>query len=38
MIDSHAHLDMDRFDADRDDVIARARRQGVHTIVFARDD
>jgi TatD DNase family protein len=33
MIDSHAHLDMDRFDGDRDDVIARARREGVHTIV-----
>lgn len=33
MIDSHAHLDMDRFDADRDDVIARARREGVHTIL-----
>jgi TatD DNase family protein len=33
MIDSHAHLDMDRFDADRNDVIARAKREGVHTIV-----
>ncbi len=33
MIDSHAHLDMDRFDADRDAVIERARAQGVHTIV-----
>lgn len=33
MIDSHAHLDMDRFDADRDQVIARARREGVHTMV-----
>ncbi len=33
MIDSHAHLDMDRFDADRDEVIARAKREGVHTIL-----
>ena len=33
MIDSHAHLDMDRFDADRDQVIARAKREGVHTIL-----
>ncbi len=33
MIDSHAHLDMDRFDEDRDDVIARAKREGVHTIL-----
>ena len=33
MIDSHAHLDMERFDHDRAEVIARARGQGVHTIV-----
>ena len=33
MIDSHAHLDMDRFDADREQVIARAKREGVHTIL-----
>lgn len=33
MIDSHAHLDMDRFDPDRDEVVARARRAGVHTIL-----
>jgi len=33
MIDSHAHLDMDRFDADREQVIARAKREGVSTIL-----
>jgi len=33
MIDSHAHLDMDRFDADREQVVARAKREGVHTIL-----
>lgn len=29
LIDSHCHLDAEEFDADRDDVIARARRSGV---------
>ncbi|MBS1807061.1 MAG: TatD family hydrolase [Acidobacteria bacterium] len=29
LIDSHAHLDTPAFDADRDEVIARARAQGV---------
>ena len=33
MIDSHAHLDMDRFDSDRDAVMTRAEAAGVHTIV-----
>lgn len=33
MIDSHAHLDMDRFDADRDAVVRRAEAVGVHTIL-----
>ena len=32
-IDSHAHLDGERFDTDRDEVIARAREAGVQTIV-----
>jgi TatD DNase family protein len=32
-VDSHAHLDGNKFDADRDDVIARARAAGVQTIV-----
>jgi len=34
LIDSHCHLDDDRFDADRDAVIARARAQGVAEIVL----
>src|SRR5690349_9290632 len=32
-VDSHAHLDGERFDADRDQVIARAQEAGVRTIV-----
>ena len=32
-IDSHAHLDGERFDADREQVIARAREAGVQNIV-----
>jgi len=33
VIDSHAHLDMSEFDADRDEVLARARDAGVSTIL-----
>jgi TatD DNase family protein len=33
LIDSHAHLDMAHFDADRDEVIARAREAGVTAIL-----
>jgi TatD DNase family protein len=33
MIDSHAHLDMDAFDPDREEVLARARAAGVVTIL-----
>ncbi|HVU90475.1 MAG TPA: TatD family hydrolase [Pirellulales bacterium] len=33
LFDSHAHLNQDDFDADRDDVIARARAAGVESIV-----
>lgn len=33
LIDSHAHLDMEDFDADRDLVIRRARQGGVERIV-----
>jgi TatD DNase family protein len=32
-VDSHAHLDGEKFDADREAVIARARDAGVRTIV-----
>lgn len=33
LIDSHAHLYFDRFDADRDEVIARAREVGVSAVI-----
>ncbi|MBI4283006.1 MAG: TatD family hydrolase [Chloroflexi bacterium] len=33
LIDSHAHLDMDAFDQDREGVISRARTAGVQTII-----
>lgn len=32
-VDSHAHLDMEQFSADREDVLDRARAAGVETIV-----
>jgi TatD DNase family protein len=32
-VDSHAHLDGERFDSDREEVIARAREAGVQAIV-----
>lgn len=33
MIDSHAHLYFDRFDADRDQVLERAREAGVEAVI-----
>jgi TatD DNase family protein len=33
LVDSHAHLDMPQFDADRDAVIARAQQAGVSAIL-----
>jgi len=33
VIDSHAHLDDERFDGDRDEVVARAREAGIERIV-----
>jgi TatD DNase family protein len=33
LIDSHAHLYFDRFDEDRDQVIARAREAGVEAVI-----
>jgi TatD DNase family protein len=32
-VDSHAHLEGERFNADRDEVIARARENGIRTIL-----
>jgi TatD DNase family protein len=32
-VDSHAHIDGDEFDADRDEVVARAREAGVRAIL-----
>jgi TatD DNase family protein len=32
-IDSHAHLEMPQFDADRDAMLARAREAGIETVV-----
>jgi TatD DNase family protein len=32
-VDSHAHLEMEQFDADRDQVIARAHENGIGSIV-----
>src|ERR1051326_3957239 len=33
LVDSHAHLEGERYDADRDQVLSRARETGVQTIV-----
>ena len=33
LVETHAHLDFEAFDADRDQVLARAREAGVETIV-----
>jgi len=38
LVDSHAHLDDPAFDADREDVIVRARRSGVERIVTVGTD
>jgi TatD DNase family protein len=32
-VDSHAHIDGEEFDSDRDEVVARARESGVHAIL-----
>src|SRR2546427_10300240 len=33
LVDSHAHLEMEQFDSDREQMIARAREAGIETIV-----
>src|SRR6266508_2602597 len=33
-VDSHTHIDMPQFDADRDAVLARARAAGVETMLI----
>lgn len=38
LIDSHAHLDFDRFDADRDEVLARAWAAGVQAVITIGTD
>ena len=32
-LDSHCHVTADRFDADREDVLERARQAGVETLI-----
>lgn len=34
LIDSHCHLDDDRFDASRDEIVERAKRQGIGQIIL----
>ncbi|MBF0557526.1 MAG: YchF/TatD family DNA exonuclease [Nitrospirae bacterium] len=38
MIDTHCHLDMDPFEADRDDVIKRAREAGIEAFLCIGSD
>ena len=33
LVDSHAHLDMEEFDKDRDEVIKRALKEGIRAIL-----
>ena len=37
LVDSHAHLDMDDFDPDREEVLARASRAGVAAVLCPMD-
>src|SRR5579859_1082547 len=38
LIDTHCHLDADQYDADREDVITRAREAGVTRIIIPAVD
>jgi len=38
VIDSHAHIDFPDFNKDREEVLARARQQGVDTIITVGTD
>ena len=38
MIDSHSHIYLEEFDADRSDVVARARQAGVRHLVLPNVD
>ncbi|MDZ7266482.1 MAG: TatD family hydrolase [candidate division KSB1 bacterium] len=38
LIDTHAHLQLEQFDADREAVIARAQQAGVETIIVVSTD
>ncbi|MFQ3574559.1 MAG: TatD family hydrolase [Thermodesulfovibrionales bacterium] len=38
MIDTHCHLDMTEFDADRDEVISRAKEHGIEAIISVGAD
>lgn len=37
LIDTHAHIDVDRFDEDRDEVVARAEAAGIKAIINMGD-
>lgn len=37
LVDSHAHLDMEEFDDDRDEVLQRARQEGVIAVLCPAD-
>lgn len=37
LIDTHAHIDVDRFDEDRDEVVARAEAAGIRAIINMGD-
>ena len=37
LVDTHAHIDTDRFDEDRDDMLARAKAAGLAAIINMGD-